>query len=93
MSQVALMGKNPPANVGDARDVGSVPESGRFSGEGNGCPLQYSCLGNSVGYSPWGGKGRRGLSTAQGWARFIPFYAVGLWALNDPRLGEIAYSR
>ena len=48
MSQVALMVKNPPANVGDARDVGSIPESGRFSGEGNGYPLQYSCLGNSM---------------------------------------------
>ena len=42
VSQVALMVKNPPASVGDARDVGSISESGRFSGEGNGYPLQYS---------------------------------------------------
>ena len=42
VSQLALMVKNPPASVGDARDVGSIPESGRFSGEGNGYPLQYS---------------------------------------------------
>ena len=33
--------KNPSANAGDA---GSVPESGRFPGEGNGNPLQYSFL-------------------------------------------------
>ena len=38
--------KNSPANV---RDVGSIPESGRFPGEGNGNPLQYSCLGNLMG--------------------------------------------
>ena len=31
--------KNPPANAGDARDVGSIPGSGRSSGEGNGNPL------------------------------------------------------
>ena len=37
--------KNPPANAGDA---GLIPESGRSSGEGNGNPLQYSCLEN-----PW----------------------------------------
>ena len=39
------MVKNPPANAGDA---GSVPESGRSPGEGNGNPLQYSCLGNPI---------------------------------------------
>ena len=37
------MVKNPPANAGD---VGSIPEVGRSPGEGNGNPLQYSCLGN-----------------------------------------------
>ena len=34
--------KNPPAHAGDARDAGLVPGSGRFPGEGNGNPLQYS---------------------------------------------------
>jgi len=43
-SQVALVGKNPPANVGDAvRDTGSTPGLRRSPGEGNGYPLQYSC--------------------------------------------------
>ena len=53
--------KNPPANVGDARDVGSIPESRRSPEEGNCNPLQYSCLENAMdreawrpGYSPWG---------------------------------------
>lgn len=37
-----------------AEDAGSIPGSGRSSGERNGNPLQYSCLGNPmVGYSPW----------------------------------------
>jgi len=34
---------------GDARDKGLIPGSGRFPGVGNGIPLQYSCLGNSMG--------------------------------------------
>ena len=40
--------KNPPANAGDTGGRGSVPGSGRSSGEGNDNPLQYSCLGNSM---------------------------------------------
>jgi len=32
----------------NVRDLGSVPGSGRFPGEGNGSPLQYSCLKNSM---------------------------------------------
>ena len=36
--------KNPVANAGDPREAGSIPGSGRYPGEGNGNPLQYSCL-------------------------------------------------
>ena len=43
---VALVVKNPPANAGDARDVGSIPGLGKSPGEGNGNPLQHSCLEN-----------------------------------------------
>ena len=42
--------KNPPANSGDA---GSIPASGSSPGEGNGNPLQYSCLGNPVDRGAW----------------------------------------
>ena len=38
-SQVALVVKNPPANVGDVRDMGSIPWSGRSPGLGNDNPL------------------------------------------------------
>ena len=47
------MVKNPPANRGHTGDVGSVPGSGRFSGGGNGNPLQYSCLGNPMDRGAW----------------------------------------
>ena len=48
------MVKNPPANSGDARDLGSIPGSGRSPGEGNGNPLQNSCLRNPMDRGPWG---------------------------------------
>ena len=45
--------KNLPANAGDARDVGLIPSWGRSPGEGNGNPLQYPCLGNSMDREAW----------------------------------------
>ena len=42
--------KNPPTKAGDA---GSIPWSGRCPGEGNGNPLQYSCLGNPMDREAW----------------------------------------
>ena len=45
--------KNPPANAGDARNMGLIPGSGRSHGEGNGNPLQYSCLENSMNRGAW----------------------------------------
>ena len=45
--------KNPPANVGDAGDTGLITGSGRVPGEGNGNPLQYSCLGNPIDRGAW----------------------------------------
>ena len=56
------MVKNLLVNAGDAVDVCPIPGSERCPGEGNGNPLQYSCLANSMdrgawqGYSPWGCK-------------------------------------
>ena len=45
--------KNPPANAGDARDLGLIPESGRSPGEGHGKPLRYSCLENPLDIGAW----------------------------------------
>ena len=47
------MVKNLPSNAGDAGDVCSIPGLGRFPGEGNDNPLQYSCLGNPMDRGAW----------------------------------------
>ena len=52
-SHVALVVKNPSANVGDLRDMGLIPWSERSPGGGNGNPLQYSCPGNSMDREAW----------------------------------------
>ena len=49
-SQVALVVQNLPANAGDA---GSIPGLERSLGIGNGNPLRYSCLENSVDRGTW----------------------------------------
>ena len=40
--------KNPPVSVEDAGDMGLIPWLGRYPEEGNGNPLQYCCLENSM---------------------------------------------
>ena len=45
---MVLVVKNSPDNAGDIRDIGSIPVLGRSPGKGNGNPLQYSCLKNSM---------------------------------------------
>ena len=57
------MVKNPPANAGD---VGSVPGSGRSPGEGNGNPLQYSCLEIPRTEEP-GGLQKRSMGSQKNW--------------------------
>ena len=65
---------NPPANSGDSGEVGPIPGLGRSPREGNGNPLKYSCLENSVArgtwqaaYGPWGPKELD--TTLSNWAR------------------------
>ena len=48
------MVKNLPANAGDVRDTGSVPELGRSPEGGHDNPLQYSCLENPRTEQPGG---------------------------------------
>ena len=45
--------RSPPANAEDTGDVGSIPGLGRCPGEGNGYPLQYSCLENAMNRGAW----------------------------------------
>ena len=46
-------GSDSKTSVHNAGDPGSVPELGRSPGEGNGNPLQYSCLENSMDGGTW----------------------------------------
>ena len=46
-------GSDSKASVYNVRDLGSIPGLGRFPGEGNGNPLQYSCLENPIERGAW----------------------------------------
>ena len=52
-SYVVQLVKNVLANIGDGRDTSLIPGSGRSPGGGNGNPLQYSCLDNSMDRGAW----------------------------------------
>ena len=65
-------GKELPANARDLRDLGLIPGSGRYPGEGNGNPLQDSCLKNPMDRGDWSAttvhgitKGGHNLATRQ----------------------------
>ena len=47
------MVRNLPASAGDIRDLGSMPGLGKSPGEGNGNPLQCSCLENPMDRGAW----------------------------------------
>ena len=50
---MVLVVKNPPASEEDVRDAGLTPPSGRSTGGGNGNPLQYYCLENTMNIGAW----------------------------------------
>ena len=54
------MVKTLPANVGDSGDMGSISGSGRSPGVGNGNPIRYSCLENSMEGGAWWATVQRG---------------------------------
>ena len=60
---MSLVVKNVLANAGDAS---SIPESGRFPGDGNGNPLQHSCLENPMDRGAWQGTVHR---VTKSWTR------------------------
>ena len=63
-------GSDGKASVCNARDLGSIPGSGRSSGEGNGNPLQYSCLENPVDGGAWQATVHEG---GKSWTRLSDF--------------------
>ena len=70
VSQVALVVKNLPDNAGDKRDAGSIPGLGRSSEEGNGNPLQYSCLKNPIDRGAWWATIHR---VTKSWTHYQPY--------------------
>ena len=82
-SQVVLVVKNPSANAGDVRDTGSIPGLGRFPGEGNSNPPQYSCLENPMDEGAWWAtvhgvaKSRTRLSYFPFFLSFFPVFLPG----------------
>ena len=58
-SQVVLLVKNPPADAGGVRDLGSILGPGRSPGGRNRNPLQYSCLENPMDKGAWQATVRR----------------------------------
>ena len=63
---LAQLVKNPPAHAEDTTDVSSTSVLGRFPGEGNGNPLQYSCLENSMDKGAWRATAH-GVTKSQRW--------------------------
>ena len=84
-SQVALVVKNLPANAGDMRDLGPVPGLGRSPGEGNGNPLQCSCLENPTEES--------GVATVRGVTRVPHSYTTFTSAFFMVQLSHLSMTK
>ena len=69
----------PPANAGEERDAGSISEWRRSNGEGNGNPLQYSCLENSMDRGVWWAT-IHGVEKSQTWLSVHPRTHAGTGA-------------
>ena len=69
--------KNPPASAGDS---GSITRLGRSPGEGNGNPLQYSCLGNPMDRGAWQATVR---GATKSWAQLSD------WAYTPKPVGQM----
>ena len=80
-SQVALVVKNSPANAGDIRDMGSIPEWGRSPGRGHGNPFQYSCLENPMDREVWQAKIHM-VAQSQTWLKQLYMHACSFAHLS-----------
>ena len=79
---------NLPASAGDAGDLGLIRVLGRSPGEGNGNPLQYSCLGNPMDRGAWWTT-VHGVTT-QNWARLSTHPGVrGIHCTGSPSFSSL----
>ena len=84
-SQAVLVVKNPPANAGDIRDVGSIPGLGRFPGGGNGNPFQYSCLKIPMNRGAWWATVHL-VAKSQTWLKWLSTHADSVLKSSDVTL-------
>ena len=73
---MVLAVKKPPANAGDIRDTGSIPGSGRSSGEGLSNPLHYSCLENPMDRVTWQATVYRVTRVRHDWSDLAHMYTM-----------------
>ena len=90
-SQVVLVVKIPPANVGNARDVGSIPGLRRSPGGGNGNPLQYSCLENLMDRGAWRATVHSAAKSLT-WLRIHTHYSILYTGMHQSLLPCVAIS-
>ena len=72
------MVKNPPANAGDIKDVGSIPGLGRFPDGGHGNPLQYPCLENPMDRGAWRATVHR-VTNSYTWLKCLSMHKKRRW--------------
>ena len=92
-SQVVLIVKNPSTNAGDLREVSLIPESGRSPGEGNGNPLQYSCLENRMDGEAWWATVHGVAKSRTRLSNFIFFFIFVWWARVEKAPGCLVMHR
>ena len=92
-SQVALVVENLPANIEDTRNPASILGSRRSPGDGNGNPLQHSCLENAMDRGHWHAT-VRGVRKSQTWLKWLSTYTTHLlpWS-NDLQAFKVGGSR
>ena len=67
-------GSDSKASVYNAGDLGLIPGSGRFPGEGNGNPLQCSCLENPMEGGAWQASAVHGVAKSRAWLSNFTFF-------------------
>ena len=74
---LSSVGKESVCNAGDPA---SIPGSGRSPGEGNGNPLQYSCLENPMDRDAWGlqSMGLQESNTTERLSTHMPYQGTGI---------------
>ena len=82
-----LVVKNPPANAGDKRDLGSIPGLGRSAGGGHGNPFWYSCLENPHAQEPTVGLWSAVNGATKSWTQVSDWAHTHVFQLCNP--GEL----